>query len=73
MIYALNPKKYTKYTNYIMQKNFFIKNIENKFRKQILKFLNHKDLFIEKKTLILKSNQINIVKTKRKVMSLTFV
>jgi hypothetical protein len=56
-----------------MQKNFFIKNIENKFRKQILKFLNHKDLFIEKKTLILKSNQINIVKTKRKVMSLTFV
>ncbi len=27
MIYALNPKNYTKYTNYIMQNNFFFKNI----------------------------------------------
>jgi len=25
MIYALNPKNYTKYTNYIMQNNFFLK------------------------------------------------
>ncbi len=27
MIYALDPKNYTKYTNYIMQNNLFLKNI----------------------------------------------
>jgi len=35
MIYALNPKNYTKYTNYIMQKIIIIinigKNLETKF------------------------------------------
>jgi hypothetical protein len=46
MIYALNPKNYTHYTNYICKKNKHRK----KFRNQILKLLNYKDLHTEKKT-----------------------
>ncbi len=69
MIYALNPKKYT---NYIMQKNFLKKYIGKNLETKLI-FFKLQDLFTEKKTLILKSNQINFVKTKRKVMSLTFV
>ncbi len=34
-VYALNPKNYTKYTNYIMQ--FFIKKIQEKNQKQNFK------------------------------------
>jgi hypothetical protein len=69
VIYALNPKKYT---NYIMQKNFLKKYIGKNLETKLI-FFKLQDLFTEKKTLILKSNQINFVKTKRKVMSLTFV
>jgi hypothetical protein len=46
MIYALNPKNYTKYTNYIMQnKKIFLKH-RKKLKNQILKILNYKDLLI---------------------------
>jgi hypothetical protein len=48
MISALNPKNYTKYTNYIMQNNKIKKNKKN-FRNQILKLLNYKDLLTKKK------------------------
>jgi len=44
-MYALNPKNYTKYTNYIMQN----KKDRKKFKNQNLKLLNYKDLLIEKK------------------------
>ncbi len=47
MIYALNPKNYTKDTNYIMQ-NLFIFKHRKKFRNQILKLLNYKNLLTEK-------------------------
>ncbi len=32
MIYALNPRNYAKHANYVMQNNFFIKNIGNKLK-----------------------------------------
>jgi len=54
MIYALNPKNYAKYINYIMQNKKKKFKHRRKFRNQILKLLNYKDLLIEKKTLILK-------------------
>jgi hypothetical protein len=57
MIYAINPKNYTKYINYIMQK----KKHRKKFLNENLTLLNYKDLPI-KKNLILKNNQINFVK-----------
>ncbi len=44
----MNPKNYTKYTNYIMQKKKFKKHTKN-FRSQNFKLLNYKDLLIEKK------------------------
>jgi hypothetical protein len=47
------------------KKNF--KKHSKKFRNQILKLLNYKDLFTEKKTLILKNNQINFVKNQKKI------
>jgi len=46
MIYALTPKNYTKYTNYIMQKTK-----RKKIRNQILKLFNYKDLLTRKKNL----------------------
>jgi len=55
-----------------MQNNFLKKDIGKNLETK-LNFFKLQDLFTEKKTLILKSNQINFVKTKRKVMSLTFV
>ncbi len=55
-----------------MQKNFLKKYIGKNLETKLI-FFKLQDLFTEKKTLILKSNQINFVKTKRKVMSLTFV
>jgi hypothetical protein len=48
VMYALNLKNYTKYTNYIMQKIIIFKNIGRKFFTN-LKLLNYKDLLIEKK------------------------
>jgi hypothetical protein len=45
VIYALNPKNYTKYTNYIMKK----KKHRKKFKNQIKKNLNLKKLLTEKK------------------------
>jgi len=50
MIYALNPKNYTNYTNYIMQNNFF-KRIEEKFRNQNLKVSNYIFFLTERKYL----------------------
>jgi hypothetical protein len=60
MIYAINPKNYTKYINYIMQKKKKKKH-RKKFLNENLTLLNYKDLPIKKK-LILKNNQINFVK-----------
>jgi hypothetical protein len=65
MIYALNLKNYTNYTTSLMQ-NKFRKKHKKKFRDQILKLLNYKGLLIDKKTLILKTNQINFVKNQKK-------
>ncbi len=48
MIYALNPKIYTKYTNYIMQNNFIFFKHKKKFKNQISIVLNYKDLLTEK-------------------------
>jgi hypothetical protein len=44
-----------------------------KFRNKILKLLNYKDLLTEKKTLILTKIKYIFLKTKRKIMSLTFL
>jgi hypothetical protein len=49
MIYALNSKNYTKYTNYIMQNKKIKKNLGKKILNQNLKLLNYKNLLIEKK------------------------
>jgi hypothetical protein len=35
MIYALNPRNYAKHTSYIMQNNFFLKNIGKKLETKI--------------------------------------
>ncbi len=67
MIYALNPKNYTKYTNYIMQNKKSLKEHRKKIRNQIFKFLYYKDLLIEKKNLILKKNQIKFIKNQKKI------
>ncbi len=48
MIYALNPKNYTKYINYILKNKKKLKKHRKKFRNQIEKVLNYKDLLIEK-------------------------
>jgi hypothetical protein len=71
MIYALNPKNHTKYTNYVMQKK---KKHRKKFRNQNLKLLNYKDLLTENKTLIkkIKSNKF-CKKPKEKICFFTFV
>jgi hypothetical protein len=68
VIYALNPKNYIKYTNYIMQNNLFFKHRKNNLNKS-LNILNYKDLLAKKTIIILKNNQINFVKTKRKYVS----
>jgi len=44
MIYALNPKNYTNYTNYIMKNKLLKKEYKKIFRNQILKLLNYKYL-----------------------------
>jgi hypothetical protein len=48
MIYALNPKNYTKYTHYIVQHKKNKKKYRKKIRNQILQLLNYKDLLTEK-------------------------
>ncbi len=48
VIYALNPKNYIKYTNYIMQNKKFKKTQEN-IQRPNFKLLNYKDLLIERK------------------------
>jgi hypothetical protein len=62
-------KLYKVYKSYNVKQTNLKKH--RKKLKFILKLLNYKDLLIEKKTLILKNNQINFVKTRRKDMSLT--
>jgi hypothetical protein len=51
MMYTLNPRNYTKYINYIMQKK----------KKKLQRFTH------QKKTLMLKKNQINFVKNQKKI------
>jgi hypothetical protein len=50
-----------------------IKNNIKTVRNQILKLLNYKYLLTKKINLNFYFNQINILKTKRKCMSITFV
>ncbi len=60
MIYALNPKNYTKYTNYIIQ-NKKIKKTQEKIQKPNFKSFKLERFTNCKKNLNLKKNQINFV------------
>ncbi len=61
------PNKLCKAYKLYNAKQLFFKEHRKKFRNQILKLLNYKHLLIEKKTLILKKNQINFVKNQKKI------
>jgi hypothetical protein len=64
MIYALNPKKYT---NYIMQNKKKLKKHRKKFKNQILKLLNYKDLLIGKNLNLQKQSNKFCKKPKEKI------
>jgi len=49
MIYALNPKNYTSYTNHIIQNKTNLKEHRKNLKNQNSKVLNYKYLLIEKK------------------------
>ncbi len=50
MIYGLNPKNYTKYTNYIMQKNYFLSIGKKKQKFKYFKLQKFKSFKLQKFT-----------------------
>ncbi len=68
VIYAINPKNYTKHKKYIMQ-IFKKKECKKKFKNQNLKLLNYKDLFTKKNFNLLKKSNKFCKNQKKKYVS----
>jgi hypothetical protein len=73
MIYVLNPKNYTNYTNYIMQNQEIKNNIVKKIKNKNLKLLNYKYLLTKRKYLNLYKKSNKFCTKPKENMSFTFV